>query len=238
AAKYTPDGGHLRVVIERDGHDVLIRVSDDGIGIDPAVLPNIFDLFAQAHDARAQRKGGIGIGLSIARRLVEMHGGSLDAQSAGLGRGSTFIVRLPLAHVQPGEPSQATAAPVAGSGSKRILILDDNEDAALTLSTLLELGGHALRVAHTGAAAIELARAFRPEIALLDIGLPDMSGHDVARALRAEPALAGIRLVALTGWGGPQDRLQSKDAGFDHHLTKPVTLEALQEVLPDLSIPA
>lgn len=238
AAKYTPDGGRIRLAVEQDGHDVLLRVSDNGIGIEAAVLPNVFDLFSQAHGAREQRQGGIGVGLSIARQLVEMHGGSLTAQSAGLGHGSTFTVRLPLAaQPAPAQPLAPSAAP-AVAGCKRILILDDNEDAALTLATLLELGGHELRVAHTGQQAIDAARAFRPDIALLDIGLPDISGHDVARALRADPALAGIRLVALTGWGGPQDRLQSRDAGFDHHLTKPVTIGALQEVLPDVTIPA
>jgi CheY-like chemotaxis protein len=203
------------------------------------MLPHVFDLFSHAPQAHEKRHGGIGIGLSIARQLVRMHGGSLLAQSPGLGQGSTFTIRLPLVSAE--EDAHATGAqgqPQAGSADhKRVLILDDNVDAAQTLASLLEMAGHTVALAHTGREAIELARDFKPDIAFLDIGLPDMTGHDVARALRQEPSLAATRLVALTGWGGPKDRQQSKEAGFDHHLTKPVFMEAISEILPDLALP-
>jgi PAS domain S-box-containing protein len=238
-AKYTPNGGRVRISAERDGHEAVIQVSDNGIGIDAAMLPHVFDLFSHAPQAHEKRHGSIGIGLSIARQLVRMHGGSLLAQSPGLGQGSTFTIRLPLVSAE--EDAHATGAqgqPQAGSADhKRVLILDDNVDAAQTLASLLEMAGHTVALAHTGREAIELARDFKPDIAFLDIGLPDMTGHDVARALRKEPALAATRLVALTGWGGPKDRQQSKEAGFDHHLTKPVFMEAISEILPDLALP-
>ena len=239
-AKYTPEGGLIGVTAKRDGDDVLIQVSDNGIGIDPVMLPDIFDLFSQAPEARARRQGGIGIGLSIARQLVEMHGGSLSADSAGLGHGATFTVRLPLTlPASAPEPAPAHLPTQSNtSGGRRILILDDNVDAAQTLGALLGLAGHTVQLAHTGNEAIALAPGFRPQLAFLDIGLPDMSGHEVARALRAEPGLAGTTLVALTGWGAAADRAVSREAGFDHHLTKPVSLEALAAALPGLALPS
>jgi PAS domain S-box-containing protein len=240
-AKYTPSGGRVRIAAERDGQEAVISVSDNGIGIDSATLPDIFDLFSQSPSAGQRRLGGIGIGLSIARQLVRMHGGSLMAESQGLGRGSTFTIRLPLVALEDrDEPSahHARPEPAAGAtGHKRVLILDDNVDAAQTLGSLLEMAGHTVALAHTGREAIELAPGFAPDIAFLDIGLPDMSGHDVARALRRESTLQATRLVALTGWGAAQDRQESREAGFDFHLTKPVFMETLSEVLPDLALP-
>jgi PAS domain S-box-containing protein len=238
-AKYTPDGGAVRVSAERDGGEALIHVSDNGIGIDSEMLPHIFDLFSQAPAGRGRRKGGIGIGLSIARQLVQLHGGSLTAESDGLGAGCTFTIRLPLA-AQP-----AAAAPrvdlldaPAGRHAMRVLILDDNVDAAETFGALLEIAGHHVTLAHTGQEAINLAPRVQPDIAFLDIGLPDMTGYEVAAALRRIPVLAGTRLVALTGWGAPQDRQKSRDAGFDRHLTKPVTLDVLIAIVPDLTMPS
>jgi PAS domain S-box-containing protein len=241
-AKYTPEGGLIRIVAERDDNDIVIRVVDNGIGIDAAVLPDIFDLFSQAHEASERRQGGIGIGLSIARKLVEMHGGSLTASSSGLGQGSTFVVRLPLARgmVLPAAEAAPLALPGAGTqqpDARRILILDDNVDAAQTLCMLFEMAGHTVVLAHTGREAISLAQRFQPEIGFLDIGLPDMDGYEVARALRQEP-IPGLNLVALTGWGAAADRQRSAEAGFDHHLTKPVSLQALRDALPDLALPS
>lgn len=240
AAKYTPDGGSIRLVAQRDGNEASICIIDNGIGIDPAVLPDIFDLFSQASEGSDRRQGGIGIGLSIARKLVEMHGGSLIARSAGLGHGSCFLVRLPLAHADAPPDSSLPLTPLdtANAIRRRILILDDNVDAAETLGALLGHMGHVVELAHTGQEAIALAPRFAPDIAFLDIGLPDMSGYDVARQLRREPRLAGVRLVALTGWGAAADRVNSADAGFDAHLTKPVSLEGLGEAMPDLIVSA
>jgi PAS domain S-box-containing protein len=238
-AKYTPDGGCVRIAAERDGSEVVIRVSDNGIGIDHEMLPHIFDLFSQAPSGRERRKGGIGIGLSIARRLVQLHGGSLIAESAGLGAGSTFTIRLPLAQM-PAAIEPVAIAPDASMKRQgiRVLILDDNVDAAETFGSLLEMAGHHVTLAHTGQEAIKLAPGFQPDIAFLDIGLPDMTGYDVAAALRRMPVLAQTRLVALTGWGAPQDRQKSRDAGFDQHLTKPVTLEVLANIVPELAMPS
>jgi two-component system CheB/CheR fusion protein len=236
AAKYTPGGGLIRLVVERDANDVSICVIDNGIGIDPAVLPNIFDLFSQGTAGSDRRQGGIGIGLSIARKLVEMHGGRLIAKSAGLGQGSCFVVRLPLARAENPVAVPPLLTPTSASNvpARRILILDDNVDAAETLGALLSLLGHTVQLAHTGTDAVTLAQRFLPEIAFLDIGLPDISGYDVARQLRRDPGLQGIYLVALTGWGAAADRANSADAGFDLHLTKPVAMDLLKETIPDL----
>jgi PAS domain S-box-containing protein len=253
-AKYTPRGGRVAVTAAReDGAEgdgwACIAVSDNGIGIDAAMLPHIFDLFSQAPDARAMRQGGIGIGLAIARRLVEMHGGTLTVHSEGLGQGSTFTVRLPLARkparrkddVAPASAGSAAPGPPADavppSAARRILLLDDNEDAAQTLAALLGLAGHAVTLAHTGRQALDLAEKATCDLAILDIGLPDMTGYAVARALRTLPGWERVRLVALTGWGATADRAQSRDAGFDLHLTKPVTLQALAAALPELALP-
>jgi CheY-like chemotaxis protein len=237
-AKYTPDGGAVSISAQREHDEAVIRVTDNGIGIDREMLPHIFDLFSQAPSARDRRKGGIGVGLSIARQLVQMHGGTLTAESPGLGLGSTFAMRLPL--VDWDDLSAASTHGTAGAAAAnvlRVLILDDNEDAALTLGTLLEMAGHTVALAHTGREALELAARMSPDIAFLDIGLPDMSGFDVARAMRGDAALAHVRLVALTGWGAPGDREQGRQAGFEHHLTKPVTLDTIAAILPDLTLP-
>jgi PAS domain S-box-containing protein len=249
-AKYTPSGGLVRIVARREGSEAAVSVIDNGIGIDAAMLPHVFDLFSQAAGGRERRQGGIGIGLSISRRLVEMHGGTLVAESEGLGRGSRFTVRLPLAHGgTDGGAAAATAVPVpapaieqeaerTAEGSRRILVLDDNVDAAQMLGALLGAAGHRVELAHTGREAIELARSFVPDLAFLDIGLPDISGYEVAHALRRQAPLRHACLVALTGWGAAADRQRSKDAGFDLHLTKPVSLEALAAALPGLALPS
>jgi PAS domain S-box-containing protein len=238
AAKYTPDGGRIRVEAGRDGGDAVVRVIDNGIGIEAGMLTQVFDLFAQAPDAQARREGGVGIGLAIARQLAQMHGGTLGAHSAGPGQGSTFTLRLPLAQGEPGPAAPPAQARLPADGPRRILVLDDNVDAAQTLGNLLGLAGHTVQLAHSGQEALDLAARFLPDLAFLDIGLPDMSGYDVARALRARPDLRGTWLVALTGWGAAGDRLKSKEAGIDLHLTKPVSLDALAAALPGLALPA
>lgn len=184
---------------------------------------------------------GIGIGLTLARQLTEMHGGTLAAESAGAGMGSTFTIRFPLRAVVSGEADAEAAQPSQTkqrSERTHILIMDDNVDAAQMLGTLFEMGGNTVSLAYTGKDALRLAKEFQPQIAFLDIGLPDISGHDVARTLRTEQdGLEELTLVALTAWGSQRDRLESKEAGFDFHLTKPVAISAIQDILPNLAIP-
>jgi PAS domain S-box-containing protein len=230
AAKYTPQGGHLRVEAEAEGEHAVLRVSDDGVGLPPEMITRVFDLFTQSEHTRERAQGGLGIGLSLAKKLVELHGGTVEAASPGLGRGSTFTVRLP--RVDAGEPAaeRAREAPRGGVG-RRVLVVDDNVDGAQSMGMVLELLGHEVRLAHDGLEALELARAFRPEVAVLDIGLPGMSGYELARRFRAEPALAQTLLIALTGWGSEDDQRKSAEAGFDAHLTKPVDGAAVQQAL-------
>jgi len=233
SAKYTPEGGHIELTVSAERDQAVIQVADNRIGISPDVLPRVFDLFAQSDDcARAQ--GGLGIGLSLVHRIAEMHGGTVTAQSPGIGQGSTFTVGLPLIAVDRG-PVRALdpERPRAGSPSKRVLVVDDNEDAAAMLATVLDLHGHQTRTAEDGPRALAAAAAFAPDIVFLDIGMPGMSGYEVAKRFRADPALAGVTLVALTGWGGEEDKQRTKAAGFDFHLTKPVEFSAIRAVLSD-----
>jgi signal transduction histidine kinase len=237
AAKYTPAGGHIRVSAEAEGRLAVIRIADNGIGIDPATLPTLFEVFSQAESGRGMRRGGIGIGLCLARRLVTLHGGTLTASSAGPNQGSTFTIRLALsaepalAPVQPIEPdSLPPAAP------RRILVVEDNPDLARSFSMLLASCGHEVELAHTGASAIERGRLFQPEIVFMDLGLPDIGGCDVARAFRQDEAMRGAFLVAVTGWGALNDREATSRAGFDMHLTKPVGIDAIRQVLAGLPL--
>lgn len=240
AARYTEPGGRVSVVAGRDGGAAVLHVVDTGIGISAPDLARVFTMFNQASPARALDQGGLGIGLALARQLAELHGGTLTAASEGPGRGSTFTVRLPLAVDPPapregGPPRAAAAVP-----PRRVLVVDDNVDAARTLAELLSLGGHEVHVEHDGPTAVEAARRLHPDVALLDIGLPGFSGLEVARRLRAEPSLAGLFLVALSGWVQAADLARSREAGFDHHLAKPVdvaTLEGLLALAPGLAGP-
>jgi CheY-like chemotaxis protein len=233
AAKYTPPGGRIRVGSRRRGGQVEIYVADNGAGIDAAVQPRVFDLFMQVESTRQHSQGGLGVGLALVRRLVELHGGAVTVESAGLGQGSTFTVSLPQAAalaraaVVPG----ASADTQASVSRRRVLVVDDNVDAAETLVMVLALAGHETRCAHDGHQALEIARAFLPEVAFLDIGLPGISGLDVARRFRMDPALANAFLVALTGWGTEDDKRTCLDAGFDMHLTKPVDAAAVETAL-------
>jgi len=234
AAKYTPARGCIRLSVRRDGLEAVIAVSDTGVGIAGDALSGVFDMFSQIGRTVDRSQGGLGIGLSLVRRLVEMHGGSVVAESGGANAGSVFTVRLPLAELadnQAAHPPGVGAPAGDGGAGLKVLVVDDNVDAALTLSMILESSGYVTRVAHDGHAALEAARAFRPRVAFLDIGMPGMSGYDTARAMRAMEELDGIVLVALTGWGAESDRRRSSEAGFDHHLTKPVQLEVVVELL-------
>ncbi|HEU4752108.1 MAG TPA: ATP-binding protein, partial [Armatimonadota bacterium] len=232
AAKYTDAGGRIWVSAELQESAVVLRVRDTGVGIAPQVLPHVFDLFTQADRSLDRSQGGLGIGLTLVRSLVELHGGTVSAHSEGTGRGSEFIVRLPRA-VHPGDyPSSPLRPEPAQSGDpRRILVVEDNPDAAESLVDLLELWGHAVEVAPTGEAALSLTSTYRPDIVLLDIGLPGMDGYQVAERLRQQPAPRPGQIVALTGYGQEADRRRSAEAGFDHHLVKPVDPNELRRLL-------
>lgn len=229
AAKYTPSGGHIWLTARLEDCDVLISVRDDGIGIEPAQLPRIFDLFTQLGRASEPDQKGLGVGLSMARSLVEMHGGVVTAQSAGQGTGAELTVRLPLpAQDKPDQDAAnggAGAVPLAG---QRILVVDDNRDAADSLSLLLEAFGAEVRVAYDGRAALAMLESFRAQTVLLDLGMPGMDGYEVAQQIRRRTPLRSVRIAALTGWGQEADRSRTRTCGFDFHLTKPVDLEALK----------
>jgi signal transduction histidine kinase/CheY-like chemotaxis protein len=232
AAKYTEDGGSIHLSATRDNESVVIRVRDNGVGISPDLLPRVFDLFIQAERSADRAQGGLGIGLSLVKNLIELHGGTVEARSNGPGNGSEFIVRLPVLQKQSVREATATKHHARRlRPNQRVLVVDDNIDAAETLRMLLEMNGHEVRCAHEGAQAIELAMAFRPDVALLDIGLPRMDGFELARRLRARPEMRDTRLIALTGYGQAEDRSRALAAGFDDHLTKPVDPDALEDLI-------
>jgi CheY-like chemotaxis protein len=235
AAKFTPPGGRLAIAIEKaaDSPHALVRIRDSGIGISADMMARIFDLFIQADPTVSRAEGGLGIGLTLSRRLVEMHGGSLHAQSAGLGQGSEFVIRFPLS-AQAGESGREAgprAAAPARAKPLRLLIVDDNRDAGESLAVLLRILGHDVRQVFDGQKAVALAAEFVPDVVLLDIGMPGMSGYEVAAELQALPALSHTRLVALTGYGSAEDRTRTREAGFHHHLVKPLELAALEPIL-------
>jgi PAS domain S-box-containing protein len=229
AANYTPPGGHIEVRARRIGRQVEIAVRDNGNGIAPDQLERVFEMFN-----RGASSNGLGIGLALARRLAQMHGGSIRAHSDGLGQGSTFIVTLPL---DEGEPAAAGASKESTTAltRKRVLVVDDNRDAANSLAMLLEFLGADVAVAHGGREALERFAAYRPAVVLLDIGMPEMDGYEVARTIRGREDGGGhVTLIALTGWGQEEDRRRARDAGFDHHLVKPADIDALQALLATL----
>ncbi len=233
AAKYTPDGGHIRVDVgPGDGH-VEVRVSDTGIGIRPDMLAVVFDLFSQADASLPRAQGGLGIGLTMVQRLAELHGGSVSAHSAGEGRGSTFVVRLPLAPAAPPAPPRAADAPHPhpGPSGRAVLVVDDNRDAADSLAVLLSTKGYDVRVANDGGEALRVLTTYRPDLVFLDIGLPGIDGYEVARRIRQTPELRDVVLVALTGWGQEEDRRLSHEAGLDYHLVKPADPAELWQIL-------
>jgi CheY-like chemotaxis protein len=236
AAKYTQEGGDIELNAEREGNELLVRVRDTGVGIPEEILPHVFDLFTQADRSLDRSQGGLGIGLTLARSIVQMHGGAVQAFSAGRNKGSEFVVRLPVAN-EPSygldESSSADHAPVVTS--RRILVVDDNEDATETLSMLLKLSGHEVAVAADGESALAAAEKLRAEIVLLDVGLPGMHGYEVAERLRSLPETRNAVIVALTGYGQEQDRQRAKEAGFDYHFVKPVDFRKLESLLNSLS---
>jgi PAS domain S-box-containing protein len=235
AAKYTDPGGHIQLRAAREGNAIVVAVRDNGIGISADMMPRLFAMFSQAQAALGRSEGGLGIGLSLVRGLVTLHGGSVEAHSDGPGCGSEFIVRLPAGTPveKPADIEAEADAPVAGAGMK-ILVVDDNRDAADACAGLLELSGHHVQTAYTGRRALELAETFRPHALLLDIGLPDLDGYQLAAKVRAAPWGRGIILIAVTGWGQEEDRRRAFEAGFDHHLTKPIAAETVESLLQSL----
>jgi signal transduction histidine kinase len=237
AAKYTDRGGRIELLCSRQAADIEIRVRDNGIGIPAELLPRIFDLFTQLDRRSGYSSSGLGIGLALVRRLVEMHGGSISAHSAGVGSGSEFVFRLPLladASARPEDPAELSGGRDEPAVSRRILVADDNADALESLATVLRLRGHEVYSAPNGAIALETAVRHMPEVALLDIGMPLLDGYEVARRIRAQEWGKAVTLVALTGWGQESDRRRSQEAGFDTHLVKPLDLDALTTLLAQL----
>jgi len=234
AAKYTPEGGQVWLAAELAGSEVVIRITDTGIGIPAAMLPKVFDLFVQVDQAIERSQGGLGVGLSLAKRLVEMHGGSIVAASDGPLRGATFSIRLPVEDVLPApEAADAGDDDAVASDARRVLIVDDNVDAADTLAMLLDQAGYATTVVCDARAALDAALRFQPDVVFLDLGMPHLSGFDLARQLRGEPALANVVLIALSGWGTALDRERCRNAGIDHHLTKPALPADILGLLSD-----
>jgi CheY-like chemotaxis protein len=222
AAKYTEKGGHIWVDTARDGGEVLIKVRDNGHGMSPDVLPHIFEPFTQAERTLDRSQGGLGIGLTLVRNLVELHGGRVTAQSEGPDRGSEFVVRLPAPPQGTDEPEAPRAKQSADAGGMRVLVVDDSHQSAQTIKILLELSGHDVRAVHDGPAALAAYRTYRPDAVLLDVGLPGMSGYDVARQIRREQGDKKPLIVAVSGYGQEEDKRQAQESGCDFHMTKPV----------------
>ncbi|AUX44499.1 hypothetical protein SOCE26_059630 [Sorangium cellulosum] len=234
AAKFTPARGSILVALEADDTHATLRIRDSGVGISPELLPRVFDLFTQGDRSLDRADGGLGIGLTIVRRLVDLHGGTVRAVSEGPGCGSEFIVQLP--RLTKPAASASRSAPAEGAGKKScILVVDDNRDSAESMAMLLRRMGHEVHVAFDGPSALDLATRLRPDVVLLDIGMPGMSGHDVARELRRIPDLAGLSLFAMTGYGQDADRRATQEAGFDVHLIKPITGDVLRRHLDDIA---
>ena len=231
AARYTPRGGSIALRVRRDGPQAVLSVTDTGIGLAPEALTRVFEMFAQVTTGEGRPQGGLGIGLSLVQSLVALHGGTVSAASPGPGQGSTFTVRLPLADGDRVGTIEAKTAVPRPPGQLRVLVVDDNADAADSLGVLLEMEGHEARIVHSGQEALVAAPAFGPDVVFLDIGLPDISGYDVARRMRDMPGLGNALLVALTGWGTQEDRQRTREAGFDRHLTKPAELSAVEDLL-------
>jgi CheY-like chemotaxis protein len=234
AAKYTAPGGNLTLSVSTDEQHVLVGVRDNGVGIAPDILPYIFDLFTQAERTPDRSQGGLGIGLALVKSLIALHGGTVNASSDGLGKGSEFRISLPRLAAPSYAPGDAeSSAGQQAQDALRVMVVDDNVDAAQMLAALLEVQGHAVCVEYDARGALERARRERPDVLLLDIGLPDMDGYELARCLRGQPESAGATLVALTGYGQSQDRKEAEQAGFDHYLVKPADMEQVNDVLAE-----
>jgi CheY-like chemotaxis protein len=233
ACKYTEPGGQIWLTVERRGSDAIVKIKDTGVGIPPDQLGKIFEMFAQIDRTIDRSQGGLGIGLTVVRRLVEMHGGSVEAFSEGAGRGSEFVVRLLVLTDEPKVDSQKPIAEPTPMAQRRILVVDDNTDAASSLAMLLRVTGNQTYTAHDGLEAVEAAERVRPDVALLDIGLPKLNGYEACRRIREQPWGKKLVLVALTGWGQEEDRRKSTEAGFDVHMVKPVDYAALMTLLAE-----
>jgi two-component system CheB/CheR fusion protein len=229
AVKFTDRGGQVRVSLAREGGSAVLRVGDTGMGVTPDMLPRLFEPFTQADRTLARSHGGLGLGLSVVKGLVALHGGEVSAHSEGLGRGTEFVVRLPVAPAA--SPRASASASQPAPRPRRVLVIEDNTDAATSLCEVLEIDGHQAVVAFSGPEGLAQAHAFRPEVVLCDIGLPGMDGYAIARAMRADPVLKTVYLVALTGYALPEDIRRAHQAGFDRHLAKPPSLEELQQLL-------
>jgi signal transduction histidine kinase/ActR/RegA family two-component response regulator len=233
AAKYTEKAGHIWMTVERWGGEAVVSVRDTGIGIAPEHLAQIFQMFSQMAPALERSQGGLGIGLSLVKGLVELHGGTIAPRSGGAGKGSEFTVHLSIVDVPVETPQKTTGAGQSSRGGRkyRILVVDDLRDAADSLAMILQMMGHETRTAYDGLEAVQTAAVYRPDVVLLDIGLPKLNGYEAARRIRDEPWGGNVALVALTGWGQEEDKRRSLEAGFDHHLTKPVETAALEKLL-------
>ena len=235
AAKYTDEGGKVWLTVQQEGDECVVRVRDAGVGISPELLPHIFDLFTQAERTLDRSQGGLGIGLALVLRLTELHGGKIEVSSV-LGQGSEFVMRLPIAPTGASQPtSTVTESGQPISRRLRVLVVDDNEDTVLSFSLLLAESGHDVQAARDGPTAVQAAIEFRPDVLLLDIGLPGLNGYEVAKRIRKEPGLKNVMLVALTGYGQDTDRQAALQAGFDHHLVKPARTAQLQQILAAVS---
>jgi CheY-like chemotaxis protein/anti-sigma regulatory factor (Ser/Thr protein kinase) len=231
AIKYTEEGGHIRLSALAQADEVVIAVRDTGVGIAADLVPYVFDLFTQADRSLERRQGGLGIGLTLVQRLVEMHGGRVEAASEGPGRGSEFTIHLPRLALEAPDPAPAPAPDRPAGPGRRVLVVDDQPDSSESLALLLRLRGHEVRTASDGSSALEEFARYRPEVVFLDLGLPGMSGYEVARRLRTMPEARDVRLVALTGYGTEADREKTRAAGFDVHLAKPVDPQAVETLL-------
>jgi CheY-like chemotaxis protein len=235
AAKYTDQGGQITLAVQRKAGEVVVSVRDTGVGIPAHMLPKLFEMFMQVDRSLERSQGGLGIGLSLVKRLVEMHGGSVEAHSPGHGMGSEFVVRLPVVLTVARQQRDNDDEQEAGVTARcRILVADDNRDAALSLAMVLNLMGNQTQTAHDGLEAVDLASAFRPDVVLLDIGMPKLNGYDAARRIRQEPWGKNMVLVAVTGWGQEEDKRRSQEAGFNLHIVKPVDPAVLETLLAEL----
>jgi CheY-like chemotaxis protein len=235
ACKYTEHGGRIRVSAEPQDGEVIVSIRDTGLGIPSPMLDRIFDMFTQVDPSLEKSHGGLGIGLTIVKRLVEMHGGTIEARSEGLGKGSEFVVRLPVAsHMVQETKANGAGGSVGVTIRRRILVADDNRDSARTLAMMLKFMGNEVRAAHDGQEAVDLAASYQPDVVLLDIGMPKLNGYDAARHIREQPWSRDVVLIALTGWGQEEDKRRSQEAGFDHHLVKPIEPVVLEKVLQSI----
>ncbi|MGC4062938.1 MAG: ATP-binding protein [Aquabacterium sp.] len=236
AAKYSSEPGTITIRVSLEGPMAMVQVVDQGIGIEQKDLPFVFELFSQVRSHQAHSSDGLGIGLSLVRSLVTLHGGRVEAHSAGKGQGSTFTVHVPLAEVPPSHAARQAPAPASNSSvSKRILVADDNKDAAASLALLLEMHGHQVITAHDGVEAVDMAKRFLPDIVFLDLGMPLLDGFGAVRQMRQTDVTKNAVVVALTGWGQDSDRKRTQEAGFDHHLVKPIELDSLDRLLDEVA---